>query len=967
MRVYALLTVLALMPLAAARPARAADVTLTQCTEPEFDAALAAAAGGGSIFFSCDGPATISFQATKVIASAVQISGDELITLSGGAGRVFMVEAGGRLGLDGLAITGGRAAAARGGAIFNRGTLTLDNVAFIGNSADSGGAIFTTGVVTATASTFIGNSAAADGGAIAIDPAGSATISTSAFRGNAAGGAGGAITSAGRLWLETSALRGNEAGLGGALAITAGSPFVRTTVIDANRARQSGGGLYNRAALTLDKVTLSANSAAADGGGAWNGGTLDALNITASGNRAAQGGGIANGGALSLNNATLAANSARGGGLLNAPAGTARLANTLLAGNSDPAAQSPDCAGPIASQGANLIQNPAGCGITTAADDIVGADPLLGPLADNGGATPTHALLVASPAIDAGNRLYCATTDQRGVGRPVGVQCDIGAYEQGLVVNSAADAPDANLRDPVCETEPGNRQCTLRAAVQQANGTPGVDAVEFAAPGPFVLTREGASEDASQGDLDITDDLLLSGRGADSTIIDGGGNPLVGGVLHVAPGASATIAALTIRNGNAGAGGFGGNIRNDGSVTLLNSRVIGGSAASGGGIANFGRLAVRMSSLADNSANAGGGVYNRYDASVNPAGGTMALSNVTLSGNSATGLLGGGGGIDNQGQAALTNVTVSGNSARRDGGGIRVQASGLQALTLNNVSLVDNVADALGEGAGDGGGIFSGGGVASIKNTIVANNSDRSGQAPDCALRAGFNPSLVSLGYNLLGTAAGCPLASRPGDQFGSASPIDPRLGPLQASGASSVRPPLTGSPAINAGSPAPPGGQGNACSDTDQRGRARPEGGSCDIGASEAILSDVSVLAPALPERVFVGEMPTLTIDVVNAGPSSTDNVGLEVQLPPQLALVSATPSQGNCAAVRPVSCALDTLKPGGSARVSLVVRVTGAGALDVRASTRAVEADPNIANNAGALRSTAFYRLLMPLAARR
>ena len=56
------------------------------------------------------------------------------------------------------------------------------------------------------------------------------------------------------------------------------------------------------------------------------------------------------------------------------------------------------------------------------------ADPLLGPLQDNGGPTLTHALSSSSPAIDSGDNTYCPSTDQRGVERSDGA-CDIGAYE----------------------------------------------------------------------------------------------------------------------------------------------------------------------------------------------------------------------------------------------------------------------------------------------------------------------------------------------------------------------------------------------------------------------------------------------------------------------------------------------------------------------------------------------------------
>jgi hypothetical protein len=61
--------------------------------------------------------------------------------------------------------------------------------------------------------------------------------------------------------------------------------------------------------------------------------------------------------------------------------------------------------------------------------DMINGNALLGALADNGGPTLTHALLTGSPAIDAGNGAACSTTDQRGITRPQGAQCDIGSFE----------------------------------------------------------------------------------------------------------------------------------------------------------------------------------------------------------------------------------------------------------------------------------------------------------------------------------------------------------------------------------------------------------------------------------------------------------------------------------------------------------------------------------------------------------
>ena len=224
------------------------------------------------------------------------------------------------------------------------------------------------------------------------------------------------------------------------------------------RTPQSGGGIRNEGTLNLSNVTVSGNETTASYGGAIaNAGTaiMSLTNVTISGNRAeGDGGGIDQGlgGLANLNNVTITGNTADtdgdaggGGGVLVAPGsvldpeGTFNLRNTIIAGNNDisPAAvgTAPDCGGTLISQGNNLIGNPTGCGFAPQGGDKTGVDPRLGPLADNGGSTFTHAVLPRSPAIDAAGG-GAAGSDQRGVPRKVP---DIGAYEfatcGGKVVN----------------------------------------------------------------------------------------------------------------------------------------------------------------------------------------------------------------------------------------------------------------------------------------------------------------------------------------------------------------------------------------------------------------------------------------------------------------------------------------------------------------------------------------------------
>ena len=96
------------------------------------------------------------------------------------------------------------------------------------------------------------------------------------------------------------------------------------------------------------------------------------------------------------------------------------LYNTLIANS---LGGSYDCYGVLAANDHNLIRD-GSC------SPAISSDPLLGSLADHGGETQTHALLRGSPAIDAGNDDTCLATAQRGVPRPQGAACDIGAFEK---------------------------------------------------------------------------------------------------------------------------------------------------------------------------------------------------------------------------------------------------------------------------------------------------------------------------------------------------------------------------------------------------------------------------------------------------------------------------------------------------------------------------------------------------------
>jgi Ca2+-binding RTX toxin-like protein len=193
-----------------------------------------------------------------------------------------------------------------------------------------------------------------------------------------------------------------------------------------------GGGIYAYGPLTLSDSTVSGNIAGGFGGGIENDFPSTLTNVTLSGNQANYSGGAIDNdeGTATLNDVTVTGNradaDADGFGVGGGTAGGI-LRNTIVAGNTvhtpEMPGVGPDCAG-ITSKGHNLIADTTDCTFLPAAGDKLGVDPLLRPLANNGGPTFTHALGKGSPAIG-GAGPDSAPFDQRGVPRT----SDIGAYE----------------------------------------------------------------------------------------------------------------------------------------------------------------------------------------------------------------------------------------------------------------------------------------------------------------------------------------------------------------------------------------------------------------------------------------------------------------------------------------------------------------------------------------------------------
>jgi hypothetical protein len=368
------------------------------CTEQGIRDAIAE--GGGPHTFSCNGPQTVVTQAEIAIGNSVILDGQGNLTVDGNhRHRLFSVPQGVTAQLLGMTATRGAAKYEPGGGIYNEGTLTLADSAVTGNEAEenSGGGIATSGALALINSTVAGNT---------TEPIGDGTSKSEQPR----SGGGIQIFIGGSLTSINSTVSGNTSRMGGGIGSN-GSVMLTlaNSTVSGNTATWWGGGMYHSTGdAILINSTLSGNTAPAGGGiyniNHWT--PIMLTNVTVSGNTADQGGGIWNEGEVVSSN-SLFDDDCRNDGSM-----------TSLRHN---------------------IESPGDtCGFDQPTDQVnVSADDLkLGPLANNGGPTMTHALGAGSVAIGVIPTDDCVdadgeplTTDQRGEPRPGGTMCDVGAFE----------------------------------------------------------------------------------------------------------------------------------------------------------------------------------------------------------------------------------------------------------------------------------------------------------------------------------------------------------------------------------------------------------------------------------------------------------------------------------------------------------------------------------------------------------
>ncbi|HUU64075.1 MAG TPA: right-handed parallel beta-helix repeat-containing protein [Dehalococcoidia bacterium] len=399
------------------------NVTMTSCT---VSGNTAEGNGGGGY-----GGGIYNFMGNVTMTSCT-VSGNTAVDGGG------LHNKGGNVTMTSCTISENEANSLGGGIYRDGGDVTMTSCTVSGNTANqSGGGIFNgyEDTLTMTSCTVSGNTAEGNGGGGygggIYNYKGNVTMTSCNVSDNTAQNGGGIYNYMGNVTMTSCTISGNTASYRGGGIDNEDEMTMTDCTISGNIAADSGGGIFNGFEMTMVMVrcTVSGNTAgdAMSGGGIFNNGELTMTNCTVSGNTSDEGGGIYNIGNLTMINCTISDNTADEGGGINNDDSVLNLTMTctIVYGNTPD-----DIDGGYTDAGENIVGDPDG-----------DPDPLLGQLRDNGGPTFTHALGIGSLAIDGCTGGNCTVaTDQRGVSRPQGDECDIGAYEVGDCCDEVATA-----------------------------------------------------------------------------------------------------------------------------------------------------------------------------------------------------------------------------------------------------------------------------------------------------------------------------------------------------------------------------------------------------------------------------------------------------------------------------------------------------------------------------------------------
>ncbi|MCP4124806.1 MAG: HYR domain-containing protein, partial [Bacteroidetes bacterium] len=660
---------------------------------------------------------------------------------------------------------------------------------------------------------------------------------------------GGGIMSLGRaIGITNTRISGCDAEFGGGMM--SDTAFINTSTIELNTSTRShGGGIMANGKIILTNSTINNNHSAENGGGIHHEYyPLMIINCTFYENTAdGNGGGLSlvPGGTTTLTSTTISGNGAvSGGGVYIDPTSTSLTLfnNSIIYGNTASSTDGPDGWGERADIDQNSSYNYVGdiddfrMPTIFALQNKYEIDPVINPLADNGGLTKTMALLCGSPAINTGDP-GLTSDDQRGED-VYGTRRDVGAFELqddcecSLLVTSADDSGAGTLRYAVTCAQQGDT-ITFDASI---------DGI------PIQLTR---------GMIHIKIPLTFIGNGMDNTIIEGSDTSQIFQIsdyIYVQTGIPPFVyneqvflsyprvhmEGMTLQHGNATfiAGWpnaddlFGGAIFNYGDLTISACRFNENAAYYGGAIGNSWLLDISNSIFTTNTAEAGGGVAhfseheisifgsiftgnqvtNQYSegGAITSTIGKIILENTTISNNHSNYM---GGGIGIYGAIDMLNCTVTGNTSGHFGGGASIYA--YYPSTIINSTISGNISDTAG-------GVY----LKGYQDSLLIQNSIIAGNTANIIGPEGTNEELIISPYsshNLVSDNTELNMPAGNNNLIG----VDPLLGTLADNGGiNQTMALLDCSPAYNTGNDA-------IAPALDQRGQ--PRFGISDIGAFES------------------------------------------------------------------------------------------------------------------------------------
>jgi alpha-tubulin suppressor-like RCC1 family protein len=827
--------------------------------------AVADISAGGTITFNPSlAGQTITLASPIFITQSMTISASELgsrVEISGNnSSGIFVIEYAGTVNLRMLVLKNGRLEDPSGGsALHITGTqVNLQNSVLRYNQGYRAGAImaFAESDVTVDGCEFTANFSDSFAGAIFAEGA-ALTVRNSIFSGNVAFSEGGAIAldQAATFVIEDNAFIGNTGTSGGAIIILQRPDqhvFIRRNYFSGNTATAGEGG-----AIFYGVITAPANP-------------VEMENNTFFSNQADQGGAVFSIGPGVLRNNTFSGNTAYtdGASLFFYSTSDNGLYNNVIANGNGGA----ECAGSgtfTTSGNNNLVDD----GSSICKPSLTG-DPLLEPPADNGGPAPTMLLGAGSPAYDAGDDAHCPAIDARGIARPRGAHCDLGAVEMEAV-QALTNTPTRTLTPTLTLT------LTLTPS---AYGTPTPTPTHTSTPVPIVVVntndsgpgslRQAVADVAAGGKIlfdpslagqtitlastiEITKAMTIDGSGLTPRVEISGNN--VVRIFRIITGGQVTLTSLILRNGKMTGtevdDGGGALYLLDGSrVTIQDSLLRNNSAYSGGAVAarSGTQVTILNSEFADNTSQDMGGAILAYEA-------TLTVSNSRFSGN-VSGIGGGAVFLDTGGTYVFEDSTFTGNHATAGGGIYVIQGLSLSLIVRRNL-FSGNSAD------NSGGALLYAEGRASppilVENNTFQNNSAQQGGAIQAFGRAVIRNNTFSGNsallegaslffdtgsnelYNNIMTGAGS------GGECAGVGYVTTGNNNLVSDGSPACRPSITGDPqlepladnggptftmALGTGSTASEAGDDANCPATDARGVLRPQGMHCDLGAVEML-----------------------------------------------------------------------------------------------------------------------------------